>query len=102
LNICDYIIQNDLPHQVLTDGRIAQTTTLYLSGCGITSLDGFVHNEYLDLSHNQISSLEGFTPTHPFFIDIRDNPIFTKKLNTYYIIYDRGKISVIHKRYIIA
>jgi hypothetical protein len=42
MNICDYIIQNDLPHQVLTDGRIAQTTTLYLSARGITSLNGFV------------------------------------------------------------
>jgi Leucine-rich repeat (LRR) protein len=79
MNICDYIKKNNIPHQVLPDGRIKQVSALdlsasnitslcgfvqrgwlYLRGNEISSLEGFVQNGYLDLSYNQITSLDGF------------------------------------------
>jgi Leucine-rich repeat (LRR) protein len=60
MNICDYIVQNDIPHKVMPDGRIQQVIRLDLSHNQITSLDGFVHNGVLDLCANKISSLDGF------------------------------------------
>ena len=60
MNICEYIIENNLPHKVLDDGRIEQVGAYIISGKGITCLKNFVQNGYLDVSHNEITSLENF------------------------------------------
>jgi hypothetical protein len=60
MNICDYIKRNNIPHEVLPDGRIKQVGNVRIISKGITSLDGFVQNGHLDLVGNKITSLKGF------------------------------------------
>jgi hypothetical protein len=73
MNICDYIKKNNLPHEVLPDGKMKQTGTLYCNYANINSLRGFVQYGYLDLSHNQITSLNGFVQNGP--LDLSYNQI---------------------------
>ena len=70
MNICKYIIENNLPHKVLDDGRIKQIGKYIIIDKGITCLKNFVQNGYLDLSGNKIDSLEGFVCSEyfPFYI----------------------------------
>ena len=59
MNICDYIIENNLPHKII-NGKMEQVGSLNLMYSQISSLDGFKQNGTLNLSYNQISSLDGF------------------------------------------
>ncbi|WP_159288160.1 hypothetical protein [Tenacibaculum maritimum] len=44
MNICDYIIKNNLPHIIREDGKMVQNGGLDVSYNKITSLEGFVQN----------------------------------------------------------
>jgi hypothetical protein len=66
MNICEYIINNNLPHKVLSDGRIEQLGSYRIIDKDITSLDGFIQNGSLDLRGNDIESLEGFVTNKNF------------------------------------
>jgi hypothetical protein len=73
MNICDYIKQNNIPHEVLPDGKIKQVGNLQIISKGITSLDGFVQNGNLDLLGNEITSLKGFVQNGA--LDLKHNKI---------------------------
>ena len=60
MNICEYIINNNLPHKVLEDGRIEQVGNYAIINEGITCLKNFIQNGYLNLSYNEIESIEYF------------------------------------------
>jgi len=73
MNICEYIIENNLPHKVLSDGRIEQVGNYEIIGEGITCLKNFVQNGYLDLRGNKIKSLKGLMQNG--ILDVSGNDI---------------------------
>ncbi len=60
MNICEYILKNNIPHTKGENGTIIQNGDLNLSFNEITNLDNFIQNGYLNLSHNKITSLDNF------------------------------------------
>ena len=76
MNIAEFIIKNNLPHEIV-DGKVVQNGSLYLSSIQITSLDGFVQNGTLYLHNNKITSLEGFVQNGT--LHLSDNPIPNSK-----------------------
>ena len=64
MNICKFIIEHNIHHIKLEDGRIQQNGELYLTNNQISSLDGFVQNGYLNLTNNKIEN-SSITFTNP-------------------------------------
>ena len=52
MNVCEYIIDNNLPHKLLEDGRIEQVGNYEIVNKSITCLKNFVQNGDLNLRYN--------------------------------------------------
>ena len=88
MNICEYILKNNIPHTKGKNGTIVQkgfldlrhkkitsldnfiqNGTLYLEYNQITNLDNFIQSGWLDLSFNQITNLDNFIQNGDLFLD---------------------------------
>ena len=77
MNIAKFIIENNLPHTIDSDGNVVQKGILRLQGKNITSLKGFKQTNSLFLSDNNITSLEGFIQNGSLYL--RNNKITSLK-----------------------